>query len=360
MRSAQNGIPLPPLSTVTFDEQGLSVWAFLLSAEKAAYISASTHDNLVGSRVLGHLLSDLWDHRHLSLGAAPYRHLCFEIECCIGMTGALVGSEEETRIHHNNLWALGVAYRNNIIRFFRSNAAAQIHIPPSDDPPQSFDEHRESTLTRQQSTISLPPEMAIRASPISNSDAKNIALIRDGYRCMLSGAIDLSTACRYDEVADLPGATSSTKAVPLFPRSAEEMNEEQAPAALAILKLFRLDAEIESILDYEVNNPRNILTLEYSLCRMFNRFDLWLEEVAVKPNTYDVIVAPAKRHRYSTLTFRLPSRIEFTVAEKVLQECKELDILPPALPDSRLIALRASCSRIVQLSGAAEQIDEMD
>jgi hypothetical protein len=115
---------------------------------------------------------------------------------------------------------------------------------------------------------------------------------------MLSGAIDLSTACRYDEVADLPGATSSTEAVPLFPRSAGEMNEvrgdiisshilltsseEQAPAALAILKLFRLDAEIESILDYDVNNPRNILTLEYSLCRMFNIFGLWLEEVAVK------------------------------------------------------------------------------
>jgi hypothetical protein len=86
----------------------------------------------------------------------------------------------------------------------------------------------------------------------------------------------------------------------------------------------------------------------------------WFVDIITQPHTYDVIVSPAKRHGYSTLPSRLLSRVEFTGAEKVLQECKELDILPPALPDSRLIALRASCSRIIQLSGAAEHIDEMD
>ncbi|KAH8804095.1 hypothetical protein DL96DRAFT_1474827 [Flagelloscypha sp. PMI_526] len=342
MNSVEYGTSLPPLSTVTFDERGLKLWPFLLSAEKAASCSTSTQGNLVGSRVLGYFLIDFWDHRKLSLGHTPYVRLCDEIASCIGMTSAPIEPDEETRILHDNLWQLGLMYRNYVMRLFR-HESSRSQSPWSDNPPRSFEQHRENIL------------MAIRQGSRSKSDSRGIALIRDGYKCMLCGCIDGTSLNRYAEVQDIPGFSCDTQVAYLFLGLAQHQDE----VSLDTLNSCVIDMEVNTILGGDANDPQNILTMEHSLYNMFDRFWYWLEEVVDMPNTYDVVVSPASADVFNRSGTRPPSRVTFMVDERCLVECKQQNILPPALPHPKLIALRASCARVAHLSGAAEQIDNM-
>ncbi|KAH8834085.1 hypothetical protein DL96DRAFT_1579392 [Flagelloscypha sp. PMI_526] len=349
MSHPQNSTPLPPLSAVKFDANGMSLWIFLLSAEKAASSSeeiAKSLDNLVGSRVLGHFLKDFWDHSHGSLGLAPYYHLCNTISSAIGKMSAPIASEQEAQIQHETLWELGLMYRNCVMRVLRSNTSS--FSPSSHSSPLSFETHRKTVL------------QIIRDVPKSKSDAKAVALVRDGYRCVLSGAIDFTSSCKYEEVVDLPGGAAETNGAHLFSASAHNANEGYTAAVLTVLKLFRLEAELESTLGDNANDPRNILTLDSTVHRFFEQLNMWLEEVADMPNTYDIVVPPSARRIFDKMYHRPPSRVTLRVAEELLQECAEHNITPPALPDPKLIAIRASCARVAHLSGAAAQIDELD
>ncbi|KAH7903257.1 hypothetical protein BJ138DRAFT_1195513, partial [Hygrophoropsis aurantiaca] len=75
---------LPPLSKLRFNAHGISVWKMLLDAEASALDNSSNapakyNDPLIGVRVLGFLLKDVWDHPHPGFGSVPYQRLVHEI-----------------------------------------------------------------------------------------------------------------------------------------------------------------------------------------------------------------------------------------------------------------------------------------
>ncbi|KAH8828990.1 hypothetical protein DL96DRAFT_1708160 [Flagelloscypha sp. PMI_526] len=223
-----------------------------------------------------------------------------------------------------NLRAASILDNHIFIIIVRSNTG-RTPPPSSHSSRSSFDNHKERILK------------AIGDAQKSKSDARDIALFRDGYKCMLSGLLD----------------------IPSRKQSAQENDKNYAAAAFAMLRLFRLEGQAESILGGRVNDPQNILTLEYSLYRMFCQLDIWLEEVVNMPHTYDIIVPLSNQDEYNGLLHRPPSRVTFTITDDVLLKCKQHDTPFPALPDPKLIALRASCARVAHLSGAAEQMDQI-
>jgi hypothetical protein len=131
------GKPLP--STEEFglnDPEGLSIWRFILETEAAAKegpaAKASKYQNsLVGIRVLGFLLKDLFVHQGAPLGSKPYLRLRQEASSCLSTRPAVgerrtqadqntaqypVGSLEEMSQIQQNLIKLGLLYRNYVFR----------------------------------------------------------------------------------------------------------------------------------------------------------------------------------------------------------------------------------------------------
>lgn len=54
-----------------------------------------------------------------------------------------------------------------------------------------------------------------------------------------------------------------------------------------------------------------------------------------------------------------PARVTFRVDPDVVAACAANNTELPALPSPSLLAIRAACSRVAHMSGAAEQIDQI-
>jgi hypothetical protein len=111
---------LPPISAVDFDENGISAYRLVLSAEAAALLephsSAKYNDNLIGVRVLGWFLKDTWDHSR-TLTLAPFKRLVHDTNSCRNVDSAIrVGTSEETRAQHEKVYSVGLLYRNKLTR----------------------------------------------------------------------------------------------------------------------------------------------------------------------------------------------------------------------------------------------------
>jgi hypothetical protein len=113
---------LTSLADVNFDHDGKSIWPNILSAEEAALKVAPTkpgakyNDRLIGIRVLGFFLLDLWQHSQHSFGLIPYKQVIKQIASCLSIPGCTVGSKEEAEAQHEKLQTLGLYYRNHLIR----------------------------------------------------------------------------------------------------------------------------------------------------------------------------------------------------------------------------------------------------
>jgi hypothetical protein len=107
------------------DEQGLSVWRFLLQAEKTALEDTSRNqakytDPLIAIRLLGLLVKDFWEHaRDGYLGSAPYHRVVLKIRSCL--------ANLEDKAVHKALVELGIMYRNHLFR------VCELHKDPTQD-----------------------------------------------------------------------------------------------------------------------------------------------------------------------------------------------------------------------------------
>lgn len=75
-----------------------------------------------------------------------------------------------------------------------------------------------------------------------------------------------------------------------------------------------------------------------------------------QPNSYDV---RASDPDFFAIAEAPPRRIKFEVDPEVVAACNARGIAVPELPSQRLLAMRAACSRVAHMSGAAEQIDQI-
>ncbi|CAK5281688.1 unnamed protein product, partial [Mycena citricolor] len=363
---------LPSLADVQFDHDGRTLWPNILSAEQAALEAAPTkssakyNNSLIGIRFLGFLLQDLWQHNQHSFGLTPYQRLIKEIASCLSISGQIPASEEEAEAQHGQLQNLGLFYRNHLIRIFRSNGDP---IPQSSDPPSrpSMDVLRDR-ITKKMKTPTTP------------RSARQSALMRDGYRCMLTGQYDIHSADVYPELNDRAVADGVSMAVTqcahIFSETAQDDKRKadlSAFIAIAILRMFGLQHEAENLVGSNVHRHFNILTMRSDLHNLFDRLDFWLEEVAGEASDNQSIsiqmtdVSASGRHlQYcfyqrqgiengptSSLVRHLPDRSRR--GSKLQEESNQ----SPALPSPSLLAIRAACSRVAHLSGAAEQVDQI-
>ncbi|KAH7907625.1 hypothetical protein BJ138DRAFT_1137463 [Hygrophoropsis aurantiaca] len=312
---------LPPLSQLSFNPDGMSIWRVLLAAEAFALNNLSKtpakyNDPVIGIRVLGFFLKDFWDHSHLGFGSTPYECLVHEISSRNTVGDPPVGGSQEARTRNEAIIALGLSLRNNLMRV--------------DSFHPSFEVHKSEMIK------------AMAKPDKTKKDVKEQALVRDGYACMITGLFDDAFAefPEVEEKAKKSGLTI-TQCAHLFSESAQSSNQDHA-AAFAILSLFGLDNQVRRLHGGQVNSLHNVLTMSMQMHVLFNQFRFWLEEVPGMTNTYDVC-------SYDDGIFKF--------YEKPRRQ-KE-GIPPPDLPDRTLIAIRSAWARVARLSGAIEQMDQI-
>ncbi|KAJ7066908.1 hypothetical protein B0H15DRAFT_947151 [Mycena belliarum] len=339
---------LPSLADVQVDHNGRRIWPNLLSAERAALTMGPTNtkynDPLIGIRVLGFLVQDLWQHSQNTLGLIPYVELIKQITSSLSISGQIVGSEEEAEAQHMRLQTLGLSFRNNLIRVFRSNGGP---IPKQSDHSSrpSLDIVRDRIISEMK-------------TPTTAGNAHKHALLRDGYRCMLTGQYDVDSVYLHPELRSRAAATHGliiTQCAHIFLENAQDGEQETsyAASAMAILEVFGHSSTAESLVGGSVHKHFNLLTMRSDLHTLFDHLDFWLEEVE---NTYTVV---SFNNKVFEMALPPPPRVTFRVDPELVAACRAKTTNPPALPSPSLLAIRAACSRVAQMSGAAEQIDQI-
>ncbi|KAG5720821.1 hypothetical protein E4T56_gene9696 [Termitomyces sp. T112] len=322
---------LPSITQCGLDTEGCSVWTHLLKAEEKAsldpsrYIAARYNDPLVAVRTVGFFLQDFWEHSSDgSLGSTlPYLRLLRDIRSCLEY------------MHEDE----------------RYDAIIQLggKPTPSHHPSRpSFDVHRNRILDE------------VDKSAQTRHNVRKQALLRDGYRCTLTGLYDMESCKAMPEIeqARLESAKPCAflEMAHIFSESTQDDDKNHAATIFAILDLFGLKERTKSLYGRGTNELHNVITMAGELHTCFDHFELWLEPVHNEDNTYDIRWSPG----VSCLLIRshLPDRVTFRVepgtAAAAAAKGKQLK-----LPDPVLIAIRAACTRVANLSGAAEQIDQI-
>ncbi|KAJ6602534.1 hypothetical protein DFH09DRAFT_449335 [Mycena vulgaris] len=230
----------------------------------------------------------------------------------------------------------GLFLRNNFMRVFRSNGGP----------------------LREVSRPSLDTYWGGNGDPAEIEITSQKALARDGFRCLISGFYDYPSCNAAPELKP-PEADKrevETQCAHIFSESAQS-NPEYAAGAMAPLELFGIPEVVQKLLEANVNELFNVLSMSIQLHTQFDRLHFWLEQIPNKPHHYKVC---ASNDRFFEVLTDTPRReVVFAVDPDVVARCTAKNIAVPELPDPDLLALRAACSRVAHMSGAAEQYDQI-
>ncbi|TFK53841.1 hypothetical protein OE88DRAFT_1656216 [Heliocybe sulcata] len=314
--------PLPPISEIEHKfatlPSAISAYNTCLHYER----SVSSRQHLIFVRVLGYLLL-----------YAPSDEALAEVARTIHSCG-----QDAIR-----LCALGEAFVHWFIRAFRKFRTRT--APSSDSPSRNSFDSRDRPLLK----------VSIQDPPKDDQTAKAQALLRDGYRCLISGRYDPLAMERLDVPVDeffKFGPAASTECAHIVPASTyfhvKTDNLDQDPnkenyAASVLAVLMRFGYNVDKLNNTNVHSLSNVMTLEKSTHDFFDQLRLWLEPTDT-PNCYRVqALDPRYTHPGRQLvTFSTP----------------DPEHLP--LPSAELLALHAVCAKVAHLSGAAEYLDELD
>ncbi|KAK0458291.1 uncharacterized protein EV420DRAFT_1309047 [Desarmillaria tabescens] len=193
--------------------------------------------------------------------------------------------------------------------------------------------------------------------PMNHSQAKKSALIRDNFRCVLSGAVDMFSYLENEEIEAQVHAQSlivqETQCSHIFFQSTDISLSEDAKVSFknfssltwTIIQHFGYSETQHELSGNSVHSLTNILTFESGLHTLFDTLKLWLEPTEI-PNRYKVGTSVPK------LIFelkKLPAFVEFTSTDSRLK-----------LPSTEYLRLHAACCQVAHMSGAADYLEEMD
>ncbi|EKM48318.1 uncharacterized protein PHACADRAFT_155185 [Phanerochaete carnosa HHB-10118-sp] len=182
--------------------------------------------------------------------------------------------------------------------------------------------------------------------------AKSLALMRDNYRCMLTGRIDIMAALHVEalsrELNDDRTQLEATRCAYIFPEflaaDADSDAERQDIAKVwDVIKGFgysKIQGELKGL---QVHSLRNILTLEVTMHSLFEDPKLWFVPTET-PNRYVVEASMPGLFECGMI----PRTIEFKTTESDLE-----------LPSGEYLNIHATCCRVYHLSGAAEYFDKL-
>ncbi|CAE6460738.1 hypothetical protein ACGC1H_005326 [Rhizoctonia solani] len=233
---------------------------------------------------------------------------------------------------------LGQHYFQYFVKYFQTLANKPTPTPSNHPSRPSVDARRDAILA------------SIQQAPASHSEAKDYALIRDNYRCLLTGTVDVRVYSDSPQLQEqlatgpLPplGTTECCHILPQFIGQNISHHSGRRNNAANVWTVVQAYGGIPS---EQVNGPgihhlRNILTLRSDIHNVFDQLLLWLDPVEGQANTYNV------RRKFPTLCYpEVPPIVSFSPDSG----------LPT--PDPQYLALHAACARVVHLSGAAEAID---
>ncbi|KAF9474037.1 hypothetical protein BDN70DRAFT_936954 [Pholiota conissans] len=188
--------------------------------------------------------------------------------------------------------------------------------------------------------------------PQSHGDAKQNALIRDGFRCVISGNYDRSCVFRSSELENKLHASSksvtSTHCVHIFPElvSMNVVGDKSfsTPSIWDIMNRFGYPNIYSELNGGNIHRLQNAITMCSDACDKFERLYLWLEATDI-PNTYAL---QARDELYFFKDYR--RTVSFTTPDEVKYP----------LPSSDYLAIHASCAKIAYLSGAGHYIDVIE
>ncbi|GJE94032.1 hypothetical protein PsYK624_102000 [Phanerochaete sordida] len=330
-------LPLPPLLETSIrhsvNPQLKSAYNSVVEAERRA---AGNDTDIMHARVVGYLMIALHDFRETLKDSAIER---------VSEVRLLLDAKPVTAVYELGLW-----YRTRLLRAFQKSKG-----PLS---PSSQHSSRPSFTT--------PEDMlkdTLAGSGKDHRSAKRRALARDGFRCMLSGKFDGTS------VEDLPilepqaqtiGMVTTNCCQILSESTLQDVDPENpdrddkreyAAAVLAVLDSLRLGAVVRDALKQNgAHHLSNVLTMSLQLHDLFDKFNLWLEGTG-RPHEYKICVSNDAWLVDSGITTR-------TVRFRVHAEDVDEETLP--LPDPALLALYATCARVVNMSGAAEYMHIYD
>jgi len=259
--------------------------------------------------------------------------VAFEVNAC--------GGDEEKML------TIGEMYLNYYIRAFRMHKGRT--------PAPSTHASRPSFETRKAMI-----KYMLQQAPQSHKQAKANALVRDGFRCVISGRYDINSAESNKELGGelkRAGITdmSLTECAHIFPEStnarisgsnAQTDKADYASGVWAVIGRFGSKMYLDELNGSGIHRLENILTLDPSVHGLFDTLRLWLEHVKTgPPNTYKLCSVNPDFHINAlwkrTVTFTTPDPVKLPV------------------PSPWYLDLHAACCRVAHLSGAGECIDKI-
>ncbi|KDQ51058.1 hypothetical protein JAAARDRAFT_140994 [Jaapia argillacea MUCL 33604] len=181
-------------------------------------------------------------------------------------------------------------------------------------------------------------------------------LVRDDYRCVITGGYDTATFLRKrkkDRTFVAPAPPCYTQLAHII---AESTNADiqagglkrnyYAASAWAVLDRFgKVDVEDDQLNGEGIHRLTNVMTMCLDAQASFDGLQLWLEQIG-NTNRYRVCVTESDLFQYLGLNPSNPE-IELTTTDPDLP-----------LPDPRILRLHAACAKVAHLSGAGEIVDE--
>ncbi|KAI6012947.1 hypothetical protein PISMIDRAFT_19565 [Pisolithus microcarpus 441] len=190
-------------------------------------------------------------------------------------------------------------------------------------------------------------EDELKDAPQNHQKAKKLALIRDGFQCVVTKVYDRRTM--YDnrtlQQAVLDGADAKcTECAHIFPESisSEITPENYAATVWAVLDRFGYRNLRQDLNGARIHRLENVMTMEAGVRLDFDELRIYFTATEV-PNRYKLEafreICLCQRPRY--VTFSTP----------------DADKYP--LPNPTYLAIHAACAKVAHHSGAAEHIEEV-
>ncbi|KAF9067886.1 hypothetical protein BDP27DRAFT_1328211 [Rhodocollybia butyracea] len=197
--------------------------------------------------------------------------------------------------------------------------------------------------------------------PLEESNVKTLVQLRDNYRCIISGTVDI--------VADEGSLTKWNKGEPLghtqlghiFSQStikdigdpedgpiegSEKTKREWASAAATIIERYAGISIVQELNGSKIHRAENSFVSSNNVHQLFDSLHVAITpKGANQPNTYQVHTFPPDRHE----GFGVPTEITLTDHSNGL--------VP--MPNPRYFELHCICAKVMHLSGAAEVIDKL-
>lgn len=221
----------------------------------------------------------------------------------------------------------------------------------------------QASITPNVSGLITPPAAAAhvalpQGTPHRLRGLRQTCLVRDGYRCVVSGHLDLEVHNRRARrqsrrrVQQHGGFGVQTQAAHIIPHSLNSIRsigDALSPAknfVWQILNMFDtgISAELEGA---RIDRPSNAMILATELHHEFGKLRCYLDEVA--PNVYSF-----RRTRFaSALSPAANPKAEFIT----FQNHEPNGTNWADLPSARLLKLHAACCKMMEMAGAAGYVD---